>query len=341
MRGLNCRGLRLELVAGLALALALPALTVRAAHALTAARVATETTLNVETHDLGGRTKATVSVKVTGADGNPASGSVAIDDGTRQLGSVLLNAQGQAATVIDLPGGKHSLTAVYSGGTTYQSSVSPAADVQGQVTTTPDFQITVSQLTPSNTMNPGGSASATVTVTPENNSTLPAPMFISLSCSGLPDQSTCTFSPQNVQILANTPTSCPAGSPATACPPTSAMVIQTQSQGQAMAVPPSGGHPHSNPVAWALLLPGALGLGGLAWGTRRRRWLNRLVLLALVGLVTSMGTTACNPQWYYYNHGPPNTPPTPTGAFTVYVTGQSSNGVTSIAHSTTLTLVVK
>ncbi|MFP5208397.1 MAG: Ig-like domain-containing protein [Acidobacteriota bacterium] len=341
MRGLDCRGLRLELVAGLALALALPVLPVSAAHALAAASEATQTTLNVETHDQSGRTKATASVKVTGTDGNPASGSVAIDDGTRQLGSVFLNAQGQATTVIDLPGGKHSLTAVYSGSTAYQKSVSAAANVQGQVTTTPDFQVSVTPLVPSNTLSPGGSATATVTITPENNAALPSPMFISLSCSGLPDQSTCTFSPQNVEILANTPVTCPAGSPATACPPTSSMVIQTQAEGQAMAVPPAGVGGHGNPVAWALLFPGILGLGGLAWGTRRRRWLNRLVLVALLGLVTTLGATACNPQYYYYNHGPPNTPPTPAGSFTVYVTGQSTNGVTAITHSTTLTLTVK
>jgi hypothetical protein len=84
-----------------------------------------------------------------------------------------------------------------------------------------------------------------------------------------------------------------------------------------------------------------LGLGGLAWGARRHRWLNRLVLLALLGLVTTLGTTACNPLYYYYNHGPTVTPSTPTGTFTITVTGQSSNGVTAITNSTTMVLTVQ
>ncbi len=67
----------------------------------------------------------------------------------------------------------------------------------------------------------------------------------------------------------------------------------------------------------------------------------RLTLVALVGLVTTLGTTACNPLYYYYNHGPTVTPSTPTGHFTVTVTGQSTNGVTAITNSTTLVLTVQ
>jgi len=340
VRGLNRRSLRLEMVAGLGLALALPVLSAPSANALAAPSVATQTTLNVETHDQGGRTKATVTATVTGVDGAPAKGTVAIDDGTRQLGSVFLNAQGQATTVLALPAGEHTLSAVYGGDAAHQSSMSAVADVQAQATTTPDFQIAVSALSPSSTLTPGSAGTATVTVTPENNSTLTAPMFITLSCSGLPDQSSCTFTPATVEILSTTPTSCPAGSPSTACPPTSSMVIQTQAAGEALAAPPGTGS-RGNPVAWALLLPGALGLGGLAWGTRRRRWLNRLALVTLVTLVTTLGMTACNPQYFYRHHGPPPTPPTPPGSFTVFVTGQSSNGVTAVTHSTTLALTVK
>jgi hypothetical protein len=87
------------------------------------------------------------------------------------------------------------------------------------------------------------------------------------------------------------------------------------------------------------LLPGALGLGGLAWGGRRR-WLNRLSLLALVGIVTMLGTTACNARYNYYNHGPSSTA-TPAGTYTIKVTGQSSDGVTATSNSTTLALTVE
>ena len=94
-------------------------------------------------------------------------------------------------------------------------------------------------------------------------------------------------------------------------------------------------------MGWAVLLPGALGLGGLAWGVRRRPWLSRISLLALVALVTTLGTTACNPRYYYLNHGPPTNPATPAGTYTINVTAQSSNGVTAITNSTTMALTVQ
>ena len=119
------------------------------------------------------------------------------------------------------------------------------------------------------------------------------------------------------------------------------MVLQTQASGTARVTPSAPHGKGSSTVAWAFLLPGVLGLGGLAWGTRRRAWLSRLALLALVGLVTTLGTTACNPRYYYYNHGPPENPETPVGTYTVTVTGQSSNGITAITQSTTFVLTVQ
>ena len=97
----------------------------------------------------------------------------------------------------------------------------------------------------------------------------------------------------------------------------------------------------SNPVAWAMLLPGLLGLGGIAWGARRRRWLLRLTLSALLALVTTLGTTGCSPLYRFYNHGPPPTPATPAGSYPVTITAQSSNGVISISSTTTMVLTVQ
>jgi hypothetical protein len=120
----------------------------------------------------------------------------------------------------------------------------------------------------------------------------------------------------------------------------SSMLIQTQSP-TVRAVPPASPGHKSSPVAWAILLPGMLGLGGLAFGARRRRWLARLSLVLLVGLVTTLGTAGCNPLYYYYNHGPSNTVVTPPGTFNVKVTGQSSNGVTATTINTTMVLTVQ
>jgi hypothetical protein len=344
VRGMNRRSLRLELVAGLGLALlALPMAVAGAQSASNA--VSTQTSLTVSTSDHGGQTKAAVAVSVAATDGQPATGAVAINEGSRQLAQVALNATGQASTVLALPGGMHNLRAVYSGDATHQTSVSTLAPVQAQTSTAPSFQLTLAPVAPSAlplVLTAGAAGTVNVTINPVNPASLTSPMFVTLSCSGLPNQASCAFSPASVEILANTPTSCPAGSPASACPPVSSMVLQTQSAGTVgFATPASHSGKGSDPVAWAILLPGVLGLGGLAWGARRRAWLSRLSLLALVALVTMLGTTACNPRYYYFNHGPPNNLPTPAGTYTITVTGQSSDGVTAITQNTTMVLTVQ
>lgn len=300
----------------------------------------TLTTLTVSTSNQGEKTQAHATVTVTDEDGHPVQGIVAIDEAGRQLGSVALNGNGQATATFDLPGGEHTLRAVYAGDTSHQSSVSDPQAAAAATTSTPDFQITVSALQPGSTLSPGAAATATVTLTPVNNAALTAPMFITVSCSGLPDQSSCSFTPETLEINQTTPTSCSSGS--STCPPTSSMVIQTQGPGTATKlVTPARPGKNPAPIAWALVLPGALGLGGLAWGARRRRWLSRVLLLAAVGVVMTLGTAGCNPQYNYYNHGQVTNPATPAGTYNVLVTAQSSNGITAITHSTTVALTVQ
>ncbi len=340
VRGMNRRGLRLEWIAGLGIALALAVLPAVAA----AQKIATQTTLTLETSDHGGHTQATAAVSVTGADGLPASGAVMIEDGNRQLAEVTLNGDGQAASVLSLPGGDHTLRAVFTGDALHLSSASVTSNVTGQASATPNFSIALAAVAPASlplTLTAGASGSVAVTVVPEDNAALTAPMFVTLSCSGLPSEASCTFTPETMEILPTTPASCPSGSPASACPPVSSMLIQTQELFVDQDMRPSPVERRSSPVAWAILLPGILGLGGLAWGAgARRRWLQRLALVALVGLVTALGTTACKPLYNYYQHGPPHPPATPSGSYTVTVTGQSSNGVTAITNSTTMVLTV-
>jgi hypothetical protein len=152
-------------------------------------------------------------------------------------------------------------------------------------------------------------------------------MFVTISCSGLPDQSKCTFTPENIQI--------PIGATAAI---TSSLVLSTQAASLAKAEPVV--KRESRAIAWAVLLPGTLLLGGFAFGARRRRFLSRVVLLGLVAFVTVLGTTACSPLYKYYNHGPPQNLPTPAGTFTVTIAAQSSNGVTATTHTTTFGMTV-
>jgi len=322
VRGMNCRGLRLELVAGLGIALAMPAL----AMAANTQGLATQTTLSAETRDQGGRTQATLSVSVMGEDGLPATGAVAIKDHGRDVAGVPLNTEGQATAVVSLAAGDHTLRAVYVGDDSHQKSASAVAAVHALVSTTPTFTVSVAPGTM--TLTAGTTGNVTASVAPENASNLTAPMFVELSCSGLPDESSCTFTPQNVEIQ-----------PGTTAALTSNMVILTQKASASLTKPAAGHSMH--PVTLAILLPGVLGLLGLAWGGRRSRWISRVSLLALLSLVTMLGTTACNPRYYYLNHGPIPNPATPAGTYKVTVTAQSSNGITAITTNATMTLTVQ
>lgn len=340
VRVLNRRSLRLEFIAGLGVAVLALALLPASAQAQ---QIVTHTTLAVETSEQGGRTQANATVVVTSADGLPASGAIIIKDGDRELAEAALNANGQATPVISLAGGDHALRAVYAGDATHLTSASATSNVSGETSSTPDFALTLAPVAPSTlplSLTAGQAGTIAVTVVPEDNAALTAPMFVTLSCSGLPSEASCAFTPASVEILPTTPASCPSGSPASACPPVSSMLLQTQEQVTTLVAPAHHAN-GSKPIAWAILLPGMLGLGGLAWGTRRRRWLQRTTLVALVGLVAALGTTACKPLYDYYQHGPVHPTPTPPGTYTITITGQSSNGVTAITNNTTMVLTVQ
>jgi len=336
------------LVAGLIIALAMPALSVVAAYA----QSATSTTLTAGTLPANSCSQP-LTIAVTSGGSPLTGGTVTINDvfngNPVTVASVALSSAGTASPTVDLSAGSHSLTATFAaqtvGATSYTASTSTPA-IPVSIATECEFTVSVSNITPSSTANtltltPGQAGTATITVTPsvEYTSTLTAPMFVSISCSGLPDQTTCTPTPENLEILSTTPEICPSGSSASACPPTSSLLIQTFAASSASNTPPH--RRDSAPIAWAILLPGALCLGGLAFGARRRRWLNRLSLLALLGLVTTLGTTACNPQYDYKKHAPPNNPATSAGTYTITVTAQTNNGVTATTHSTNFVLVVK
>jgi hypothetical protein len=322
VRGFDCRWLRLVLIAGSAIAAAAPVFAI--------ADEPTQTALVVDVVDHGAHTQAALEVSVTGEDGSAVGGAVAIEDNGRQVAGAALDAQGHARLTLDLAGGDHLLRAVYEGDAAHRGSVSEPESLHAMASTTPDFSVSVS---PGKLSLPlGQSGSVQVTVTPANNASLTAPMFITLSCQGLPDESSCTFTPENVEILSSTPATCTAG----VCPPTSTMVVETQLGTSRLGAPAA--NRHAGPVLWAVLLPGALVLVGLGW---RRGRLERLALLMVAGLVCALGATACNARYNYYHHGPPPNPPTPAGTYTLTISAQSNNGIVAITHFTTMVLTVQ
>jgi hypothetical protein len=319
VRSMIGRNMRLLLIGAMSLAGI-------AAHAATDS-LATQTRLDAHTviqnQNGSNLTQGVFTVSVTGQDGKPATGAVVLEDGGKQLAAAVLNAQGTAEIDTNLAQGSHSMTAAYQGDATHAASASAVAQVTADATSTgaPNFGVAVSPATV--TLTQGQSGNTTVSLTPVNSSALTNPMFVTLSCSGNPDQSACTFTPASVEILPN----------ATAAV-TSTMVMATQYSNNTGSLVRSG-----NGTALAILLPGALGLAGLAFGARKRGWA-RLMLIAFVALATSLGMTACSPLYNYYNHGPTPNLPTPTGTYQMKVTAQSSNGVTAITNYTSFVLTV-
>jgi hypothetical protein len=318
VRGTISRGLRLMLMGSLSVmgGVALAATD----SPVTQTRLEAHT--RIESRNGSNLTQGVFSVTVTGEDGKPAAGVVTLEDGGKPLAGAALNASGQAEVTLDLAAGTHTLRAVYAGDAAHAGSSSATAQVTADATTgTPDFQIAVNPA--SMTLTQGQSGTAVVSLTPVDASALTGPMFVTLSCSGFPDQSSCTFTPQNVEIQPNTTAAV-----------TSDMVMATQATGTRGA-----SAKRSNGMALAILLPGAAGLAGLAFGARKRGWA-RLMLIGLVGLGTSLGMSACSPLYNYYNHGPNPNLPTPAGTYQMQVTAQSSNGVTAITHPTQFVLTV-
>ena len=308
-------------VAAYLCAMAIPALAAPAA----VKQQPTQTTLLVDTRDADGRTQANISVAVNGEDGVGVPGSITIADHGKSLAGIVLGADGKATSTITLPGGSHSLSALYSGNATHAASASAVSTLAATAGAAPDFSIAIAPGSVS--LKQGQSGTAVVTVTPLNAASLTAPMFVTISCAGLPDQTSCTFTPANIEI----PISASTGI-------TSSMVLATQAPSLAAADPVKVRK--TLPIAWAILLPGTLTLGGLAFGLRRQRFLSRLSLIALLAFVGVLGSTGCSPLYNYRNHGPPPNLPTPTGAYNVTITAQSSNGVTATTHTTTVALTV-
>jgi hypothetical protein len=303
-------------------ALTIPALAAPAA----VQQQSTQTTLLVDTRDVNGHTEANIFVAVSGMDGLGAPGSITITDLGKSLAGFVLDAQGQATSTLTLPGGSHSLRAFYSGDSAHTASSSSVRPLAATAGTTPDFSVAIAP--GSLSLKQGQSGSAIVTVTPINAASLAAPMFVTISCSGLPDQTTCGFTPENIEI----PVAASKGI-------TSSLVIATQAPSLTTQANPAAVR-QTQPVEWAILLPGVLAFGGLAFGLRRRRALSRFMLLALVAFVTVLGSAACSPLYNYRNHGPLPNRPTPPGTYNVTISAQSSNGVTATTHTTTMALTV-
>ena len=204
------------------------------------------------------------------------TGTVAFYDGATQIGSSAVSSGVATFTTSSLSNLIHSITAVYSGDSSYGPATSgPLSENVEDFTLAPAGSASLSVAA-------GGSASYSLVISPVGGSTLPG--AVKLSLAGISLDSTAGFSPVSVT----------AGSGATT------VTLQVQLPGKAALEQPRrpfrGG---ALPLALCLiLLPFAASLRKTA-----RQW-QRLAVLALVGIALATGLNGCgnngklNPQSY-------------------------------------------
>lgn len=229
------------------------------------------------------------------ASGAPVTGGVAFLDGTNVLGVANVNGGTASFTTTSLAAGTDNIAAEFVQNQTYSTSTSNAVTI----TVASDFALSATPA--SRSINPGQSATFTITVASNSGFNQP----VALTCSGLPAGATCTFSPSTILNGVGS----------------SQLVIQLANQA-AMPEPHNGSHLFRGygvvaPILCVLfLIPGSL---------RRKRF------LAVVLISSCTAIVGCNPTVL---------PSTPQTTDSIVVTGASNLSNGPVAHSTTVTLRV-
>jgi hypothetical protein len=215
-------------------------------------------------------------------------------------------------TVPTLPNGPNSVTAVYSGDANFNGSTSTAQTV---TVANPDFQTGV---------NPG---ILTVSTSAPGKATLllsPGPGLgfvgtVSLSCSGLPSGSACTFLPPQVFLDGFTPAS-------------SAVTITESSAGASLRA--------AGTSAQMMLASAAAGLGFVGvllipWSakSRKRHW--TLFAIAMLACFIAPGAGCGGGNSSQTQSTTPT--PSPSGkSYTVMLTATGGSGTTTVTHSVSM-----
>jgi hypothetical protein len=258
-----------------------------AATTVNVSAISTGTTLSSSLATAAAGTAVTFTALVTASQGT-ISGMVNFSSNGTAIGSAAVSSSGSAVVAVtNLPVGTDSIQAVFAGNTFFPTSTSSPVSVT--ITGTSTFSLTSS--TASMTIQQGKTGSATISLIPVGGYNT----SVQFSCTGLPQNSTCTFAPSAITpgFIASTTT----------------VTISTNTQSSKLLWPTG--------ISYAGLL--LLSLGGIRrprHGIRHGSRLFFLVLLAAVlgGVVGCSGSSA-------------NSSTTPIGASTVVVTATSGANV--------------
>jgi hypothetical protein len=257
-------------------------------------------------------TPFTFTATVTATTGTP-TGTVSFYDSTTLLGTAPVSSTGVATFSHTLSAGTHSVTATYTGDSSYNASTSAAISVT--VTVDTDFVVGSAQQT--GMVNPGGKVSFAIVVVSVNGA-YNAP--VALTAVGLPAGATATFSPNSATPGDNSATSI--------------LTVQMPAKMTTTSVIPSSSTPTfplgllpiASVIAGMSLLAIARMAGVIGAAVRPRQiavWAATIVLGALV----MSGVSGCRGGFIT----------TPPQSFAITVTGTSG----AQAHSTTVMLTVR
>lgn len=313
--------LTLPPVGGLAIAASYSGdLTYAASNSSTTVNVAQDTTTTDLTASAATQTSAAPSITFTATVASNTTamptGTVSFFAGATQIGSpVTLNAQGQASVSYSAPSGTgYAVTATYNGNTDFATSTSAAININIPA----DFLATITN--PTVSVPQGGSVQFTgVSIATQGGIT----GTVTLSCTGLPANSTCTFFPTTLTVGGTSPVLSTTLTITT-------NVIPLALQSRLDAPSPNGKSPI---LLGAAFLPALL--FGLGWaGFRRRNWTkSMLVLIAAMALGSAFMLSGCSTT----NATQAKAGITPTGTSTVEIVFTGPGGVT---HSVPVTLTV-
>ena len=239
-----------------------------------------------------------LSVAVSGAGGTP-TGSVTFKDGATTLNTATLTAGAASYSTTPLAAGAHTITASYTGDSTFAAAISAASTVTINVPASIAFTASPASLT----IVHGASGSIVITGTPAGGYVGTA----TFTCGSLPTSATCGFSPSTLTYTA------------TSTAQTTTLTLSTATT--ASLDRPSLGDRSPGIFAAFLLLP----LGLLVRGRKRKGQTLLLLALVLVSSAMMLGLSGCSSGTSSASTGTTTTT-TPAGFYTVVVTVTATGG---------------